>query len=154
MLSKDTLSLIEEKTRQLIEPLAFDLVELKYMQASGSITLRFLIDRVEGGINLDECCDLSKKISQFLEDDNIISSRYTLEVSSPGIDRPLREPKDFRRATDKEIHIFLKNEHKGKVEMEGKLIESNNEGITIVCKDGGQEYIPFLEIDRAKQVML
>jgi len=153
MLGRDTLNIIEEKTRQTIEPLGFDLIELKYMQSSGNITLRFLIDRIEGGINLDECCDLSKKIGQFIEENNIISSRYTLEVSSPGMDRLLREPKDFRRAADKDIHIFLKNEHKGKVEMEGKLIKSSNEGITIVFKDGAQEYIPFLEIDRAKQVI-
>ncbi len=77
-----------------------------------------------------------------------------LEVSSPGLDRPLIEAKDFRRVLNKRIHLFLKNEHKGKIELEGELIKLDNEGIAIIGNDNNEEYIQFPEINRAKQVIL
>jgi ribosome maturation factor RimP len=153
MLSKDTLSLIQENVEKILEPLGFDLVELKYMQSANDITLRFLVDRIEGGISLDECSSLNSRISQFLDEANIISDKYTLEVSSPGIDRPLIQAKDFKRAQNKKIHLFLKNEHKGKIEIEGRLVRLDSAGIVIADNDK-EEFIPFLEINRAKQVII
>jgi ribosome maturation factor RimP len=154
MLNKDILKLIEDSAREILTPLGFDLVDLKYMQSGGNATLRFLVDRTEGGINMGECSDLNRRIGALLEEKDIIGGSYTLEVSSPGLDRALIEPKDFSRALNKNIHIFLKSEHNGKVELEGELVKINNEGIIIINNKNEEDSIKFCEINRAKQVIL
>jgi len=154
MLSKDTLKLIQDSAEEILNPLGFDLVEFKYMQSNDNIILRFLADRTEGGISLDECSDLNKRIGQLLDERNILSNRYTLEVSSPGLDRSLTSPKDFKRNLDKNMHLFLNSQHSGKVELEGKLIRLNDEGLVIVDKNNKEETVMFSEINRAKQVIL
>ena len=100
------------------------------------------------------CSDLNRRIGQLLDEKNILSDRYTLEVSSPGLDRPLISPKDFKRNLNKNIHLFLNSQHNGKVELEGRLMRLNEEGIVIIDKNNQEETVMFSEINRAKQVIL
>lgn len=140
--------------KNILSPLGFELVELKSMKSDRGLVLRLLIDRTEGGITLGECSQLNRQIGQVIDEKNLLSDRYILEVSSPGLDRPLVEPRDFRRNLDKIIHIFLREAKNGKLELEGKLIKLDTEGISIVDDKNQEQSVYFKEIVKAKKVIL
>lgn len=154
MIGKDTLKFIEDSVKQILEPLGFDLIELKTIKSSSGLILRFLIDRLEGGITLDECTQLNNQIGQFLDEKNAIPERYILEVSSPGLDRNLVSPKDFRHVLEKNIHVFLKEEQNGRLEIDGKLIRLDEEGIFVMDNQGKEIFILFGNINKARQAIL
>jgi len=91
---------VTEQIEQLIQPLLEDLdcelVDLEYQREQRGWVLRFFLDKV-GGINLDDCAKASREISSLLDVENVITTAYSLEVSSPGIERPLKKPEDFKR---------------------------------------------------------
>jgi len=87
---------IEKLIQPLLEDLGCELVDLEYQREQRGWVLRFFLDKV-GGINLDDCAMASREISSLLDVENVISTAYSLEVSSPGIERPLKKPEDFKR---------------------------------------------------------
>ena len=97
-----------ERVRTLVEPilatLGFELVELEYKREGRGWTLRFYLDK-EGGITLDDCADASREIGMLLEVEDVIPSAYNLEVSSPGIDRPLKKATDYERFKGRLVKI-------------------------------------------------
>lgn len=153
MLSDQTLKLVEDNVKQILDPLGFELIELKSINSKGGLILRFLIDRDEGGITISECAQLNRDISQMLDEKNTVGQEYNLEVSSPGLDRPLINPRDFKRVIEKIIHVFLKEQQSGKWEFEGKLIKLDEAGIFVTSNKGEELFIPFTKINRAKQVI-
>lgn len=97
-----------ERVRALVEPilatLGFELVELEYKREGRGWTLRFFLDK-EGGITLDDCADASREIGMLLEVEDVVPTAYDLEVSSPGIDRPLKKAADFERFKGRLVKI-------------------------------------------------
>ena len=87
---------IEELVQPLLEDLGCELVDLEYQREQRGWVLRFFLDK-EGGINLDDCAMASREISSLMDVENIINTAYSLEVSSPGIERPLKKTQDFKR---------------------------------------------------------
>ncbi len=87
---------IEKLIQPLLEDLGCELVDLEYQREQRGWVLRFFLDKV-GGINLDDCAMASREISSLLDVENVINTAYSLEVSSPGIERPLKKPEDFKR---------------------------------------------------------
>ena len=153
MLAKEAQDLIWENVKQILDPLGFELVEWKAIRSNNELILRFLIDRLEGGITLNECAQLNRDISQLLDEKNIVGQEYSLEVSSPGLDRPLQESKDFQRVMEKVIHVFLNEKQEGKLEFQGKLVRLEKEGIVLNDNRHGELFIPFTKINKAKQVV-
>lgn len=153
MLNKDTLGIVEDSVKQILDPLGFELIELKSVNTGNGLILRLLIDRVEGGITLNDCAQLNRDIGRLIEEKNIISTRYNLEVSSPGLDRFLSAPGDFKRNLEKTIHIFLEEKQYDKLELEGKLVKLDDSGIFIKNSKNDELFIPFKKINRAKQVI-
>jgi ribosome maturation factor RimP len=96
-----------------------DLVELIYRYEGRDLVLRALVDRPEGGITLGDCAYLNNEISRILDEKGILQERYILEVSSPGLDRPLNSKNDFLRCINKRIMIFLNEPINAKLELEG-----------------------------------
>ena len=84
--------LVERLIQPLLEDLGCELVDLEYQREQRGWILRVFLDK-EGGINLDDCAAASREISSLLDVENIISTAYSLEVSSPGIERPLKKPR-------------------------------------------------------------
>ncbi|TYO99712.1 ribosome maturation factor RimP [Geothermobacter ehrlichii] len=101
-------TLIEERIVALISPIVEDfgleLVEVEYRREGSSWVLRIFIDK-DGGVTLDDCADLSREIDPVIETEDIIPHAYRLEVSSPGLDRPLKKPADFIRFRDEWIKV-------------------------------------------------
>lgn len=144
-----------DRVKELIDPLfsegQFDLVEISFRRERGRMTLRLLADRSTGGITLDECASLNQKISEILDTADLIQESFALEVSSPGLDRPLRTEEDFRRKTEKEIRVFVSEPVNNKTEWRGRLVAVDAEGITLLS---GSEtmVIPFNKINKAKEI--
>jgi ribosome maturation factor RimP len=101
---------LEVIARPVVEGLGYDLVDLEWKHESGSWILRLFIDDSLGGepkkgVGLDDCARVSHAISAELDVADVIHARYSLEVSSPGLDRPLKRESDFRRFTGKKAKI-------------------------------------------------
>ena len=99
-----------QRTEAFLEPLQeemnFELVDVEFVKEAGTWYLRVYCD-MEGGIGVDDCADISRRISDWLDQEDFISESYILEVSSPGLGRPLKKDKDFLRETGKEVEARL-----------------------------------------------
>lgn len=127
-------SICEEKVVPIIEELGYEVVEVEYVKKSDGMNLTFYIDK-DGGIIIDDCEKVSKAIDDLLEEvDPTEGVSYILNVSSPGIDRPLKTTRDFERNLQKEISITLFSKLDGKKKFEGTLISYNDEIIQIDVK--------------------
>ena len=98
----------EAKTEELLQPLVdahgFELVDVEYVKEAGNWYLRAYIDK-PGGIAVDDCEVISRALSDKLDEEDYIEDSYILEVSSPGLGRPLKKDKDFQRSIGKEIEV-------------------------------------------------
>jgi ribosome maturation factor RimP len=99
---------IAERARQLLEPIivrdGFELVEVEWGREGPAWVLRVYVDR-PGGVTIDHCQELSRTIEPVLDGEDFIEPAYNLEVSSPGLDRPLRKPADFDRFAGQRAHV-------------------------------------------------
>jgi ribosome maturation factor RimP len=129
-----------------------ELVELRFIRAPRGSILRLLVDKQEGGINIDECSRLNQRISDLLDAEDIIKNRYILEVSSPGLDRLLKTKSDFLRCINRRLRFFLKGPINGKVELEGIIKEVKDDGVAVDTGELVVE-IPLAQINMAKQII-
>ena len=133
---------IEEHCEPIIENLGYDLVDLEYLKERGRYFLRFYIGRSEG-IGIDDCQIVSEAVGKKLDELDLIEESYYLEVSSPGLERPLKTNKDLKRNIGKNVEISLYKNVDGKKKYIGQLLDYTDTHIKI--KDDTSEYI---EIDR------
>ena len=123
----------EAKTEELLQPLVdahgFELVDVEYVKEAGNWYLRAYIDK-PGGIAVDDCEVISRALSDKLDEDS-----YILEVSSPGLGRPLKKDKDFQRSIGKEIEVRTFRAIDKQKEFTGILKEFNKDSFTIVIED-------------------
>jgi ribosome maturation factor RimP len=102
----DIESRVETMVMPIIDEGNFELVDVEYVKEGANFYLRVYADK-EGGINIDDCVAISRALEEKLDEDDFISDAYILEVSSPGLGRPLKKEKDFKRSIGKEIDIKL-----------------------------------------------
>ena len=88
----------------ILESLGMELVDIEFVKAGRDSVLRLFIDK-EGGITLDDCADVSRELSAILDVEDIIPGHYSLEVSSPGLDRPLKTPADYERFAGRLVKV-------------------------------------------------
>ncbi len=129
-----------------------DLVNFKVTRQGRNVVVDILVDKPQGGINLDECAKINKQLNNRLEEGNIISQDYYLMVSSPGLDWPLKTRKDFLRTLNKEIRFFLTEKWEGRQEYAG-LLESVTDTDAQIRVGGKQILIPLEKISKALQVI-
>ena len=143
-----------EELEQIVEPaveaLGFELLGIEYMSQGKHSMLRIFIDSANG-INVDNCADVSRQVSAILDVEDPISGEYTLEVSSPGIDRPLFKPEHFAQVVNEIIAVRLSVPVNGRRKFKGELTEATDNGIVIEV-DGDPYEIGFNEIDKAHLV--
>lgn len=132
----------------VVEALGYELVELEYGQFGQERVLRLYIDRA-GGVTLDDCERVSHQVSGVLDVDDPIEHAYSLEVSSPGFDRPLRKPVHYDRFTGARVKIELKVPLENRRRFTGLLRGRNGEAI--VLEVDGREYVLRLaDIEKAR----
>lgn len=142
-----------------IEELGFELVELEQVGSKQRPILRIRIDRPDStpgnGVTVEECARVSRALEEHLDQREGVAPTYTLEVSSPGVDRPLTRPRDFERFAGQEIAVAGKAPLAGRARrLEGVLVGMAGEGDGIVLRlpDGAEVEIPRAEITRAHLV--
>lgn len=127
---------IAEKARSIAEPLCEDLgievVDVEYTMERGNWVLRIYIDR-PGGVTLDDCARVSRELGTLLDVEDIVPQSYSLEVSSPGLDRPLKREKDFLKAVGKKVRIRTIEPIDGRKNF--KVVVDGVEDGTVVVKD-------------------
>lgn len=120
---------VEKIVEELLENTALELVTVDYVKERDWY-LRVFIDK-EGGVDLDDCQDLSRKLEELLDAQDIIKTSYILEVSSPGLDRELKKPRDFQREMGKDIDVSLFAPLDGKKVVTGPLSAYDGETINV-----------------------
>lgn len=129
-----------------------ELVDLIYRYEGRDLFLKILADNLEGGITLEECAKLNNEIGKILEERNILEQSYILEVSSPGLDRPLKTKNDFSRCIDRKVKFFLKEPINGKIEWDATINKVEEDSIYVEI-DGQISEFPLSKINKAKQII-
>lgn len=129
----------EQKTEEILNPIVeeygFELVDVEYVKEGSTWYLRAYIDK-PGGICIDDCEAVSRRLSDILDEKDYIDEAYILEVSSPGLGRPLRKEKDFRRSLGEEVEVRTYRMIEKQKEFTGILKEYDEKTVTIE-EDGG-----------------
>lgn len=129
----------ESRTEKFLLPLmeehGFELVDVEYVKEGDTWYLRAYIDK-EGGIGLDDCELISRKVSDWLDREDFIQDSYILEVSSPGLGRPLKKEKDFARSIGKDVEIRLYKALNKSKEYTGILKAYDKESVLLQMEDG------------------
>ncbi len=128
-----------EKVRNIVLSSGVDIVEEHIKDHNGVLSIRFLVDFPFGGIDLGTCERINRQISDFLESVSDLVPDYTVEVSSPGLDRKLRDYDDFKRVRGREVEVFLKEKVAGKGQWTGRVEEVSEEAIVIAVPKGKGE---------------
>jgi ribosome maturation factor RimP len=144
---KDTLL---EMLAPEVEALGYELVELDAPAPGGGGTLRIYIDK-EAGIGLEDCERVSHRVSGLLDVEDPIHGHYVLEVSSPGLDRPLRTEEHFRSQAGKLVKIVLAPGRPGRRRYKGVILEIVDGALEIEV-DGERVSLPLSEIESARLV--
>jgi ribosome maturation factor RimP len=129
----------------------FELVEIDVRNSGSGVSFTLLADRPQGGISLDECGMLNRLLKSALDEKGFLGGQYTLEVSSPGLDRPLKQKEDFRRCLGRQAAFFLNCPVNEKIEWRG-LIGKVDEQSVFIDAGGGLLEIPLVKINKAKLV--
>ncbi len=135
----------EIKTEELVMPIIeennFELVDVEYVKEAGNFYLRVYVDK-EGGITINDCELVSRALSDLLDEYDFIPDAYILEVSSPGLGRPLKKEKDFARSIGKEVEIKLYQQINKQKEYRGFLVSYDKESIVLELEDQENIEIP------------
>lgn len=125
---------IVDRVKELIAPYleekGIELVDMIYRREQGGMTLRVLADTPQG-ITVAECEALNNYLSELLDKENVIEEHYLLEISSPGLDRPMKTDRDFERSLDRAIEVTTYEPVDGRKTHEGRLIGLDKENIVI-----------------------
>ena len=140
---------------QLVAPVVDDfgceLVELQFRREAPGWVLRLVIDN-ENGIGIDDCARISREVAHLLEVEDPIEQAYSLEVSSPGLDRPLKKERDFVRCKGKKAKVVVREPIDGQNSFIGLIEEVTQESVTLRTDHGIIE-IPFARMKKARLVI-
>jgi ribosome maturation factor RimP len=129
----------------VLEEHQFELVDVEYVKEGSSWYLRAYIDK-DGGIAIDDCETISRILSDWLDREDFISDSYILEVSSPGLGRPLKKEKDFVRSMGKQIDVKLYRARDKQKDFTGTLAEYDRDTVTSELEGGGRMVFERTEI--------
>jgi ribosome maturation factor RimP len=137
---------------QIAEPLVteygMEIVDIDYRREGRGNVLRFYLDRQGGGVTIDELTAMSRRLGDVVEVHDVVPGRYVLEVSSPGINRRLRQPAHFRRYIGKRVRVRTVERSAGRREFTGALRAVEDGGVVITAGDGDL-FISFDNIAQA-----
>jgi ribosome maturation factor RimP len=151
---------VAPRVQAIAEPLAvsmgYELVDVEYLREGPQWILRVYLDKA-GGVTLDDCTEFSRALGPALDVDDVVGTAYSLEVSSPGLERPLKKPKDFERFAGKKVAVKTYGpipNAKGAPQknFQGKLIGLQGDRIALES-DGGSVAIPLSAVAKAHLVL-
>jgi len=142
---------IERAVQEVIEKEGFELVELAVSDRGHKTLVRVYADRPRGGISIDECARLSQKLADWFDLENVFERAYILEVSSPGLDRPLVSRRDFERKIGRTVRVWF-TENGGTREAAGALVSVSDDGVFLETEEGEKKF-PFETILKGKEIL-
>ena len=131
----------ETRTEELITPILdrmkFELVDVEYVKEGGTWYLRAYIDK-EGGITVNDCEAVAREMNEILDREDFVEDSYVFEVSSPGLGRPLKKEKDFKRSMGEQVEIKLYRAVDRQKDFTGALAAYDENTVTIRYEDGSE----------------
>ena len=151
--SEGLAAVVETMIRPSLGDMGFEIVRILLMSGGQRQKLQIMAERPDGSLSIDDCAEISRTVSALLEVEDPIAGAYDLEVSSPGIDRPLTRLKDFERYSGFEARVELRLGQDGQRRFRGRL--QGLDGDTILLRDGeGRDWrLPFADLARAKLIL-
>jgi ribosome maturation factor RimP len=142
----DTLWALGEKACDLF---GLTLIEVEVNRGRGRLLVRYFIDREEG-VTVEDCTRVSQAVGRFLDAKDPIDGPYTLEVSSPGLERPLRKESDFQLFAGRDVKIKTEIPVEGQTSFSGKLLGITEGSVIVIGEDEREHRIPHRTIKRAR----
>lgn len=144
---------IVNKVSQLVEPVVhefgMEIVDVEFGPERGRWILRVFIDK-EGGITVDDCASVSRELGDLIEAEDIIDYPYVLEISSPGLNRPLRKESDFIRSIGKMVKLKMSRPINRRRNFTGRLANVREGVISLLVDENNLVELPLKEIDKAR----
>ena len=141
---------LQEMLQSAVEDLGCELWGIECQRAGRFMTVRLFIDK-EGGVGVDDCADVSRQVSAILDVEDPIADKYNLEVSSPGLDRPLFTLEQFQRYVGEDIAVHLRIPILDRRKWQGKLEKIENDMLTLIV-DGQEQVLIFGNIQKANVI--
>jgi ribosome maturation factor RimP len=145
----DIINRVEALMTPLLAPANIELVDLTYQKGPAGWTLSVYLDK-PGGITLDDCSEWSRRIGEILDQSEAITHAYALEVSSPGLDRPLKKLADFKKYQGERVSVKLFAPLNGQKNFHGLLQDANEETVALEVEGHQSVSLPMKQIARAK----
>ncbi|GAB4340505.1 MAG: ribosome maturation factor RimP [Desulfobulbaceae bacterium] len=133
--TENIITAVEKYATPLLADMGLELVEVQYRTEGHGWVLRLFIDR-EGGVTVDDCAAVSREISAWLDVEDLIEHAYHLEVSSPGLERPLNKIGDFERFAGRRARIKLREPLEGRKVFVGTIGEADGGGVVLETEAG------------------
>jgi ribosome maturation factor RimP len=140
---------VAERVADAVAPVLGDLGLVLHDVEHAGTSIRVVIDR-DGGVDVDSLTSATRAVSRLLDDLDPIDGQYTLEVSSPGLERPLRTPAHFARAVGDEVTVKTVPGTEGERRFTGTVAEAGETGVVIALADGTSRSLTYDEIERAR----
>ena len=141
---------LQEMLQGAVEDLGCGLWWIECQRAGRFMTVRLFIDK-DGGVGVDDCADVSRQVSAILDVEDPIADKYNLEVSSPGLDRPLFTLEQFQRYVGEDIAVHLRIPVLDRRKWQGKLEKIENDMLTLIV-DGQEQVLIFGNIQKANVI--
>lgn len=141
----------ETLIRPVIEGSGLELVDVAFRRESGRRVLRVVVD-CEGGVDVDTIAELAEKVSRRLDVEGFAPGPYALEVSSPGIERSLKLPRDFARRVGDNVKVKTTTPIEGRTNITGELVSADDDGIAVAAA-GGELRVRYADIASARTVV-
>jgi ribosome maturation factor RimP len=141
----------ETLIRPVIEGSGLELVDVAFRRESGRRVLRVVVDR-DGGVDVDTIAELAEKVSRRLDVEGFAPGPYALEVSSPGIERSLKRPRDFERRVGDTVKVKTTTPVEGRTSITGELVSADDDGISVAAA-GGELRVRHADIASARTVV-
>ena len=145
--TEKVIGIVEGLVTPILESEGLELVDIEFQREARGWVLRIYIDK-EGGVTLNDCTVVSQQLSAVLDVEDPIDTPYTLEVSSPGLTRPLKKPKDYERYKGKLVCIKTYQKLEGQKEFKGKLLGLEEDVVSLEI-EGKIMNIPLKDIAKA-----
>jgi ribosome maturation factor RimP len=136
--------------RPVVEAAGLELWDVEVRGQGGRLVLRVTVDR-EGGVDVDTIAQASERLSRRLDLEGFSDRPYSLEVSSPGVERPLREPRHFERSVGRTVKVKTAAPIEGRRVHVGALVSADADAI-VIASDGGELRVPYADIASARTV--
>ncbi len=144
---------VPHRVAGLVSPVAeahgLELIDVEFAPAGGRSVLRLILDR-EGGISVDDLARVSREVGDLLDANDTVPSGYTLECSSPGVNRPLKKPADFARFCGETVSLRTKEEIAGGRNFSGVLLAASEDDVEIEDRSRGRLSVPYGLIEKAR----